>query len=105
MKTSIILLALSATTAASAQDFMLSSPFGTGQPLPKTIRLHDGHQIIGTGTVNYYPGEVRIVIRLNNGEVLGTQVIGRGKQTFYDVNGIESVPPTFKYEAAPDAPQ
>jgi len=104
MKTLIILLALSVTTAAAAQDFMLSSPFGTGQPLPQTIRLHDGHQIIGTGTVSYFPGEVRIVIRLNNGELLGTQVIGRGgKRTFYDVNGVESAPPTFKYEA--EAPQ
>jgi hypothetical protein len=97
MKMLIILLAL--TTAASAQDFMLSSPFRMGQPLPQTIRLHDGHQIIGTGTVTHYPNEVRIVIRLNNGELLGTQVLERnGKKTFYDVNGVESAPPTFKYE-------
>jgi len=97
MKTLVILLALS--TTAAAQDLMLSGPFVTG-PLPQTIRLHDGRQIIGTGTVNYNsPGEVRIVIRLNNGELLGTQVIERGgKKTFYDVNGVESAPPTFKYE-------
>jgi len=97
MKALILLLMLT-TAAAAQQDFMLSSPFRTG-PLPQTIRLHDGRNIIGTGTVNYYPGEVRIVIRLNNGELLGTQVIGRsGKQTFYDIHGIESAPPTFKYE-------
>jgi len=98
MKTLVILLALS-TTAAAAQDLMLSGPFNPG-PLPQTIRLHDGRQIVGTGTVNYFPGEVRIVIRLNNGELLGTQVIERGgKKIFYDVNGVESAPPTFKYEA------
>jgi len=100
MKALLILLAL--TTAAPAQDFMLSSPFRTG-PIPQTIRLHDGHQIIGTGTVTHYPNEVRIVIRLNNGELLGTQVLERnGKKTFYDVNGDESAPPTFKYEANPE---
>jgi len=104
MKAMIILLALSIATAAAAQDFMLSSPFMAG-PLPQTIRLHDGRQIIGTGTVSYSPGEVRIVIRLNNGELLGTQVIERGgKKTFYDVNGVESAPPTFKYEEA-EAPK
>jgi hypothetical protein len=98
-------LAVVATTAA-AQDFMLSSPFRTG-PIPQTIRLHDGRQIVGTGIVTHYPNEVRIVIRLNNGELLGTQVLGRdGKKTFYDVNGVESAPPTFKYEAeAPKEPE
>lgn len=96
----VLALALvTSTTVAVAQDSMLSSPFRPG-PLPQTIRLHDGRNIIGTGTVNYFPGEVRIVIRLNNGELLGTQVIRRnGEKIFYNVNGVESAPPTLKYEA------
>jgi hypothetical protein len=104
IRTLAFLAGLLACAPALAQEpFFLSTPFQSG-PLPQTIRLHDGRNIIGTGIVNYFPGGVRVVIRLNNGELLGTQVIerGSGKQTFYDVNGVESAPPTFKYEAAPE---